>query len=286
MNRVVQITKADGTQEAFDPQKLEQSLRRAGATSSVITDIVQKITSELKEGMTTKKIYQRAFALLRRKEHTPVAAKYSLKKAVFDLGPSGFPFEDFVAEIFRARGYSVTVGSVLKGKCAEHEVDIVAHASPEKNKDSFGGEVKFHNHPGVKTDLKDALYVHARFEDLSGTARTSEGSTIVSGKLITNTKFTENAIKYGECVGLSLLAWDYPAKGNLFELIGETGLHPLTCLTTLPKRDAKRLLENKIVLCRSVKSNPSILEEFGVSRKKIPDILNEISALCQPGAGV
>lgn len=270
------ITKADGSTEPFDASKLEKSLRRAGASARVIREIVSTVSSQLTERMTTKKIYHKAFALLRKREERPIAAKYSLKKAVFELGPSGFPFENFIAEIYRAMGYKSLTGVVLCGRCAEHQVDLVAQ------KDGYvcGGEMKFHNHPGVKTDLKVALYVYARFNDLI------QNSVVNEGLLVTNTKFTHNAIRYGKCVNLTMISWDYPKDKNLFSLIGETGLHPITCLTTIPQKDKRQLLENKVVLCRDVKKEPGILEKYGVNKDKVAKILEEINALCQPGAGV
>lgn len=282
MKKSVFIKKADGSEEPFEKFKLEKSLRLAGASESVTREISDSISSEITDGMTTKKIYKQAFSMLRRKEEKPVAARYSLKKAVFDLGPSGFPFENFIAELYRAKGYRVSVGSILRGKCAEHEVDLVARSA----KKSFIAEIKFHNHPGIKTDLKVALYVHARFKDLISVGEVSTDTRVQEGVLITNTKLTMSAIEYGTCVGLPMIGWDYPEKGNLHTLIEETGLHPITCLTTLPAGDKKRLLENKIVLCRTLKRDPNILKSYGISRTKISDILNEINALCQPATGV
>lgn len=271
------IKKVDGSTELFKESKLEHSLLRAGASKLIIKEITERIAAKLVPGMTTKEIYREAFALLKDKEKSPVAAKYSLKKAVFDLGPSGFPFEDFVAEIYRAKGHNASTGVILKGKCAEHEVDLFAiHKGGKRH----GAEIKFHNRQGIKTDLKVALYVHSRFNDLISADKVDEGA------LITNTRFTKNAISYGECVGLKMISWDYPKENNLYSLIEETGLHPITCLTTIPKNDKNRLIDNDVVLCRDIKGNSSLLKKHGISTDRVPKILNEIGALCQPGAGV
>lgn len=276
MTEEILIKKADGSSEPFSVSKLENSLNRAGASKRVIQEIVEKVTDELTLGMTTKEIYKKAFTLLQNKEKSPVAAKYSLKKAVFDLGPSGFPFEDFIAEIYRAMGYNTSTDVMLKGKCVEHEVDLLAVKEGKK----YGAEIKFHNRQGIKTDLKVALYVYARFDDLIKSKKVNEGA------LITNTKFTSNAIFYGKCIGLKMISWDYPSEESLYSLIEKTGLHPITCLTTIKNQDKKRLIENKIVLCRSIKGNASLLKTHGISANTIPKILNEIDALCQPGARV
>ncbi|NQV93369.1 restriction endonuclease [Candidatus Kaiserbacteria bacterium] len=277
MTEEILIKKTDGSTEAFDASKLEGSLKRAGASESIIKEIVDKVNSKLVPGMTTKEIYQDAFELLRDKEEKPIAAKYSLKKAVFELGPSGFPFEDFITEIFRATGHEASNGVIMAGKCAEHEVDMFA---VHKGGKRHGAEIKFHNHPGIKTDLKVALYVHARFDDLI------KGGKVDEGVLITNTRFTSNALEYGKCAGLKMISWNYPEKDNLYSLIEETGLHPITCLTTIPDRNKKILIDNEIVLCRSIRENASVLSEYGVPVDRIPSILEEVGSLCQPGAGV
>lgn len=277
MTEEILIKKTDGSTEPFEVEKLEHSLRRAGASEATIGEVVEKVTSILTPGMSTKEIYHEAFTLLRDREKGPAAAKYSLKKAVFDLGPSGFPFEDFITELFRATGHEASNGVIMKGKCAEHEVDMFA---VHKDGRRHGAEIKFHNHPGIKTDLKVALYVYARFDDLI------RGGGVDEGILITNTRFTYNALEYGKCVGLRMISWDYPEKENLYSLIGKTGLHPITCLTSIPDRNKKILIDNEMVLCRSIKGNASVLSEYGVPADRIPDILEEVDSLCQPGAGV
>lgn len=269
----VLITKADGEQEPFDPVKLEHSLERAGASSTIRAKITERIFEELKPGMHTSDIYHHAFEMLQHDEPHPVAARYSMKRAVFALGPSGFPFEQFLAEVLRGHGWSARTNVIASGRCAEHEVDVVG----EKNGKRIGIEAKFHNEPGAKTDIKDALYVYARYEDL---ARSPNARTrIDEGWLVTNTSFTTNAIRYAQCANLTLLSWDYPQGNNLFKMIEEAKVHPLTCLTTLSESEKKRLLERRIVLCKHV-SVPHVLEEYGVKPARIPQVLEEAKMLC------
>ena len=83
----VLITKADGTQEPFKAVKLRHSLRRAGAEKPEIEEIVTTVQGELQPGMTTQEIYRRAFALLR-ESSAPVRARYTLRRALFGLGPT------------------------------------------------------------------------------------------------------------------------------------------------------------------------------------------------------
>jgi hypothetical protein len=138
----------------------------------------------------------------------PVAARYLIQRAVLALGPG---FLCNLAEIFRAHGWKAQTGVALNGRCAPHEVDVFA----EKNGKRIGIEAKFHNDAAGKTDIKDALYVYARYEDLRSAPEAS--SRVDEGILITNTRFTRNAIRYAQCSGLSLIGWDYPRSNLLTE---------------------------------------------------------------------
>ena len=274
------ITKLDGTTEEFDENKLKSSLFHAGATEGVASDIVAQIERELTPGMTTSHIYRHAKQILRRHTDHPVAARYSLRRAILDLGPSGYPFEKILGEVFRLKGYQVEVGRMIMGSCVEHEVDVVA-----RNKEKLIlGEAKFHNNQGFKTDVKVALYIHARFLDLTAAdfdGLRPEGGTCESW-LITNTKFTDAAIKYGECVGITMVGWGYPEKGNVQDLIEHTGLHPISSLTTLTKKEKEALYVQGAVLCRNITENPNILESVGVTGPKVERVLEEAHRLCAP----
>lgn len=270
------ITKADGEQERFSPEKLEHSLALAGASSTARARILAHIMRELHPGMMTEDIYRHAFSLLREHEATPVAARYSIKRAVFALGPSGFPFEQFLAEVLRAHGYQTRTGVTLTGRCASHEVDVLA----EKDHRRIGIEAKFHNDPGGKTDVKDALYVHARYEDLRHAPEKS--SRVDEGWLVTNTRFTRNAIRYAQCSNLKLLGWEYPRGRGLFAMIEAGRVHPLTCLTSLSDGEKRRMLEKRIVLCRHIQT-PHLLQEYGVKPSHIPQVLEEARQLCGTG---
>lgn len=266
------ITKADGEQEAFDPSKLEHSLQLAGASSTVRARVLAHVLKEIKSGMRTEDIYHHAFDLLKREEELPVAARYSTKRAIFALGPSGFPFEQFLAEVFRAHGWHARTGVAMTGRCAPHEVDVLA----EKGGKRIGVEAKFHNEPGGKTDIKDALYVFARYDDLRRAPEKS--SRVDEGWLVTNTMFTRNAIRYAQCSGLRLLGWDYPRSRGLLTMIEEARVHPLTCLTTLSDAEKHRFLDKKVVLCKDMQ--PHLLREYGIRPDKIDKVQQEAKLLC------
>lgn len=278
MTKNVTVIKVNGEKEPFDPDKLRRSLKRAGAKPEVCESIVEHIVGELQNGMSTTHIYRHAFSLLRKIEEQPVAARYSMRRAVFGLGPSGFPFEDYVSELFKARGYTVEIGRMIEGQCATHEVDLLAY----KDDEFIGAELKFHNSPGIKTDLKTALYVRERFEDLKRAQHNTKEQMpyIETAMLVTNTKFTKNAISYSTCVGLQLTGWNYPKKGSLADIIRETGIYPITALTTLSQNEKINLLQNNVVICNGLAGDTGVLEAAGVKPAKIGTVIEESQALC------
>ena len=276
----VYVTKANGERELFDIKKLKSSLRRSGAPAELCDYIAEHVVDELHDGMTTTEVYRHAFKLLRKEEKKVEAARYSVRRAVMELGPSGFPFEDYVAEVFKGQGYEAVTQQHLEGACARHEVDMVAHRDDKY----LGAEIKYHNSLGIKTDLKVALYVQARFDDLrAGGERRSEFPDLNEGWLITNTKFTHNAISYAKCVGLNLLGWNYPRHDNLQTIIDETGVYPITVLSSLSRKEKEYLLAKKKVLCQDLANDAETLKHAGVKHSKIGTVIEESQALCSSG---
>lgn len=276
MKKEVFIVKAGGERELFNRDKLFNSLYRVGADAQTASKIVAHIDSEVRDGMSTHDIYSHAFYLLH-KMQKPLALKYSLRRSLMDFGPSGFPFEKFIGEIWRRKGYTVENDITVKGYCTEHEIDVVAW---NENK-LVMTEVKFHNELGVKSDLKVALYVKARYEDLEEvTFNFGKVRKLDEGWLVTNTKFTSSAIEYAQCQGLRIIGWNYPIKGNLQDMIEDSGLHPLTCLTTLNKSEKRDLMEQGLVLCNNLEHSTRSLERLGITHERIPQIIEESKMLC------
>lgn len=273
----ITIIKASGEREPWDTRKLIRSLRAAKASEELVWEIVAHIEKDVRDGMSTNDIFEHAFALLKRYDR-PTAAQYSLKKAIMQLGPSGFPFERFVGEILKAQGYETMVGVIVRGVCVEHEVDVVA----EKPGERIVVEAKFHNSVEVKSDVKVALYVHARFMDIQKRYEEIDGDDVKYTRawLITNTSFTSQAIKYGQCAGLALTGWNYPKGHTLQDLVQKTETHPVTCLTTLTDAQKSALLTEGVVLCHDVVRRPEILEKIGLGQPQIADIIAEGSGLC------
>ncbi|MDP3393515.1 restriction endonuclease [Sediminibacterium sp.] len=274
----INITKASGLKVPFNKGKLKQSLMRSGANSEQADEVVSEVMEMLVEGMSTRKIYKTAFRLLRNVSR-PMAARYKLKHAIMELGPSGFPFEQFVAELLKHKGYKTQVGVIVKGHCVNHEVDVIA----EKDKHHFMIECKFHNRQGYSSDVKIPLYIQSRFLDVETSWKQLDGHAekFHQGWVVTNTRFSEDAAQYGRCMNMNLVGWDYPKNNGLKDWIDGSGLHPVTCLTTLTQKEKQQLLDRKIVLCKTMHHNHALLESIGIKQPRLQKVMEECSALCE-----
>ncbi|MDO8564804.1 MAG: ATP cone domain-containing protein, partial [bacterium] len=270
------VIKSDGSRERFSFEKLERSLRHAGASEALAKEVSVHVQNEAVGNMSTYDIYRHAFEVLRKQSHQ-TATRYSLRRALLALGPTGFPFERFIGEILKRRGYQVLIGQIIRGHCAEHEVDVVAWNAQKL----VMAEAKFHHELGYKSDLKVALYVKARFDDLQKGVYSFGGrKKLDEGWLITNTKFTERAISYSECAGVHLLGWNYPRTENLHHLIEETGLHPITSLTSLSEKEKQLLLAQGIVLCDNIRTETDKIRSLGFSKEVLERAISESNILC------
>jgi len=228
------VIKASGERAEFNPKKILGTLKRAGASNKLANDIVSKVKSKIHDGSTTRQILDIALGLLKNKDPI-VEARYDLKMAVMNLGPTGFPFEQFFAEVLKHHGYEVQVGKTLKGKLIPHEIDVIA-----KKGQKYMVECKYHNAPGIYTNIKVALYVYARFLDLK--------SQFNHSWLATNTKFSSRVITYARGVGMKITSWQYPKDGCLRGLIESKKLYPITILKSVNEQTKAKLYRANILL--------------------------------------
>lgn len=272
----VKVRKSSGELDDFDLNKLRDALSRSGADEAQIEKVIKGVRSSLYDGIPTRKIYQIAYGILRKISYRS-AGRYRLKKAILELGPTGFPFERFVARLLESKGYSVRVGQTIQGKCVSHEVDVVA----VKGKQQLMVECKFHHDNRSKSDVKVPLYIHSRFLDVeAGWKMILENRNLkFKGMVVTNSRFTEDAISYGKCSGLTLVSWDYPPHDCLRDWIDESGFHPLTSLQNLTKDEKQQLLERGIVLCREILNNIDILNAIVSSPRRLKLVLKEVEEI-------
>lgn len=268
----MKVIKASGEKVFFEPGKIIRSLERAGAGREVIQEVLAETKKQLFDKIPTKEIYKIVFKNLKKLSHS-TACKYHLKNAIMELGPAGFPFEKFIATLFEAEGYHTITDQIVKGRCVKHEVDIIAG----RDNKHLMIECKFHSDAGNICHVKNALYVYARFLDLEkiSLGKHSHAYKFDQGWLVTNTRFSTDAEKYGKCVGMGLLSWNYPKGNGLREIIDRKGLYPVTCLTSLSKNEKQTLLNNNIVLCQTIYESPSVLNPIKLSRIRKKKVLQE-----------
>lgn len=272
-----EVIKYSGEKVKFSLGKLRLSLSKSGADNQTINQIIDKVREELYDGISTKEIYNRAFALLKKKGNY-LASKYKLKKAIYELGPTGYPFERFISAILKYSGYQTLVGEILQGECVTHEIDVVAN----KNGTTTVIECKFHSEEGRNCNVKVPLYIASRYKDVKSHWDSKPHDTELNeGWLVTNTRFTEDALQYGKCIGLYLLSWDYPKNDGLRDRIDRLGLYPITVSTLLSSREKQFLLSRDVVLCRDLIDDAFFLDHLGISDSRKVKIRSEINMLCK-----
>lgn len=271
MNDRMMVIKADGSKQLYDEHKLLRSLGKVGVRPEESEEILGYIRDQVRHGISTSDIFNHTLDYLKGKRGIS-AARYSIKRAVLALGPSGFPFEKYIGEVLKAHGAtSVMTDVTLNGACVPHEVDIIAHIQGTR----IGIEAKFHNSAGLKTEIKDMLYVHARFQDLVK----AKDRQIDAGWLITNTRFTTHAQQYALCANVQAIGWDYPHGKGIQHLIESVGVMPLTALTTLSHEEHQQLLKEGYVLARELKDKPDRLKAIGIDHHRFDAILEEAAQL-------
>ncbi len=277
IKRNILVRKASGDEEPFEIFKLERSLRNAGADNDLVQEIVKNIAEWITSGLTTKNIYSRAFSLLSRKKKG-VASRYKLKQAIIELGPTGYPFEDFIGHLFKKQGYEVKVGQMIEGYCVSHEMDVIA----TDKKIQHLIECKYSSDQGKQISVQVSLYVRSRVDDIIKKRKESPAYAhfSFSGGIVTNTRFSSDALQYGECSGLHMLAWDYPVGNGLKDLIERLKIYPITILGQLTKNEKQKLLNQGFVTCLQILNNPEILDSLQLSRTKYIALEKEINEIC------
>jgi len=269
----VNLQKASGRIEPISPEKLTRSLIRCRTPEDQASRITENVLRSTYDQMPTEKL--RRLVLQNLKGVNPAAATlYNLSRAVMQLGPSGFPFEKLVGKLYESEGYATELNQTRPGRCVDHEIDVVAKRKGEIN----FIECKFHNVSGFFVDLKTALYIKARSDDLKGARNAFSNHTIFS--LVTNTRFSSEALKFGECAGINLVSWTHPENGSsLVHRLESSGLIPLTALTSLPKRLATLLMADGIVTVRDLVDDPHAWKMIARDSRILSGLQREIDAL-------
>jgi hypothetical protein len=274
----MKIVKHSGNIVDYNPSKLEQSLMKSGASQRVVKTILEAIEKEIYEGISTKQIYKMAFGLLKKVSNSN-AARYNLKEAIRLLGPAGFFFEKYIALLFSSENYQALTNFILQGKCVSHEIDVLV----KKDSTIAMIECKFHMGKDANSDVKVPMYILSRFNDLKDNRHTifTRNDTVSKCWIVTNNRFTTDAIAFAKCSKLNLLSWNYPENDNLKTKNDTNYLYPITCLTTLSLAEKDKLLFLDVILVKELINNSESLEKIGLSSNRIKNVLKEASELCR-----
>lgn len=269
----IKVTKASGEIVDFDEERVLRSLHYAHVPDDLAKQALAHVKAKLTDKISTHLIYAYIHGFLRHHEPINYSFNYDLKRAIMRLGPTGYPFEKFVAKALSAKGYQTQVGVILNGKCVSHEVDIEA----SNKKEHYFIECKFHNQSGVKTDIQVALYVQARFEDIKSSPDLAAHHENHRPWLVTNTAVTREVLDYAACVDMRIVSWGFPHDGTLRDLIISTHLHPITVLQNLAPNQLISLFDRGIVTLDELKTFLTAGElPQNIPQKTAEDLLSEI----------
>jgi hypothetical protein len=237
------VTKADGSRQQFDRNKIVATCMRMGATKQDAEEIAGKIESRVYDGMPTAKVLQMIFQFIHK--YKPQASRlYDLRRGL-SLMNSKPEFEKFVQILLADIGFEVVPNKILKGKCIEHEVDAIAR----KDGVTYFVEAKHQYNYHAFTGLDESRIARAVLEDVSeGFNLGLTDLKIDEAMIVTNTKYSEQAMQYGICRNILQIGWSTPADLGLRDIILEKSLYPLSCIRGL-KTDARlQLVDSGIIL--------------------------------------
>lgn len=242
------VIKSDGKVAVFDIEKVKASILRTGAPLDVADEIIMKLSSIVRDGMTTKEIYSIVHQELSR-QNVCFACRYNLRDALLRLGPSGYKFEQYIASVLRAYKFDAyNPEQDLHGSCVDHEVDIVA----ERDGRRMFIEAKFRNDFADFVTLKDTMATWSRFLDLVDGASVGKCLHFDECWIVTNGRFSDRSEQFGTCKGIHMIGWNFPEKSSLSKMVDNSALYPVTVLDHLKTSELEALSHYGIMLCREV----------------------------------
>ena len=237
---VSQVIKLNGEKENFSSKKVYQSAMKAGAPVFLAKNISVEIEKEIYDGIKTTEIFKKVKDRLKKKD-PQIYLRFNLKEGMKRLGPAGFVFEDYVRRVLSRSGMKVKGNKVLSGQCCSYEIDFLA----EKEGITYIGECKYRNNNGDKIDINVCLKSFAILDDVKSA---KHFNTDLVFFIVTNSKFTDQAIKYANCKGIKLLGWNYPKNDGLEMIITKNKLYPITILPSFRGHCAEVFKKEGIML--------------------------------------
>lgn len=266
------VTKADGSRQLFDREKVVKTCLRMGANKQIAYEIAEKVEKRLYDGISTDKILQMIFRLLRK--HKPAIRHFLDLRKGLSLMSSKPEFEKFVQILLAHHGFEVSPNQIIRGKCVGHEVDAIAR----KDGVTYFVESKHHSNYHTPTGLDESRIARAVLEDVTeGFVLGKSDLKIDRAMIVTNTRYSEHARRYGKCRNILQIGWSSPINLGLQNMIEEKELYPLSCLKGLKSENRMQLVNSGIVLMKQlVEEEPSKLaRETGIPREILKKIIEK-----------
>jgi len=241
------VKKADGSMQVFDREKIVRTCLRMGADRRAAYEIAERIERRLYPGISTERILQMIFQFMRR-DKPSVSNLFDLGKGL-SLMSSKPEFEVFVQALLARNGFEVSPNRLLVGRCVEHEVDAIA----KKDGITFFVEAKHHSMYHTLTGLDESRIARAVLEDvMEGVAIGKSDLKIDRAMIVTNTRYSEQAVRYGNCRNILQIGWSSPTDKGLQSMVAGTKLLPLSCLRGLGLNARIKLALSGIVLFEQI----------------------------------
>jgi len=269
------VTKADGTRQLFDGEKVVRTCLRMGASRKIADEVVERVEKRLYDGIPTSKILQMTFRLLR--SYKPAIRHLLDLRRGLSLMDSKPEFEVFVQVLLANSGFEVSPNRIVPGKCVEHEVDAIA----KKGGVTYFVEAKHHVNYHTPTGLDESRIARAILEDVSeGFQCGTCDLKIDRAMIVTNTRYSPHARRYGKCRNILQIGWSSPANLSLQSMIEENNLYPISCLRGLKRATKSKLVNSGIVLMKQLlEEKPAALaRKTGIQKETIKQIVEKAEA--------
>jgi len=270
------VVKKEGNTEIFNSDKLCDSMVEIGASEDIAKQVCAIVSDHIEKETSTEEVFTKTHRYLSELE-PGVAGLYALERGLSALGPSGFLFEQYVASLFDEMGYATRTNVYLDGEGVQHEIDVIA----TKGNSVFVIEAKYRNDYKIKTHINQVMYADARLEDIRRQARKKGDTRDYYVWVVTNTRFTDNAMNYVRHRDVQLMGWDYPNYINLMKIVSQKDLYPVTVLPSITKSALNSFAKRGVVLAKSLRnySAEKLQSEFNIADKLSHKLVLEIAAL-------
>ena len=243
----LKVTKWNGERQEYDPEKIRVTLKRYGVTSREAEEVLAEVESRLFPGIRTSEILRIMHRKLEELESTG-GLKRDLRSAL-GMMRSAPDFEEYVRLLLAAEGYDVRPNTVIRGRCVKHEIDGVL----ERDGERVYLETKHHRRRHSYTPFHVSLSAKAKFDDIRRGHEEGLNDYDFSRVLIVcNTRMTEHARVYADCVGIDHVGWKAPPERGIDAMITEAGVYPVTMLRSVGRGERDVLSEAGVVTLRQL----------------------------------